>query len=160
VNVRDKKNSRPLHVVSRRGPVEAVELLLNSGAETNAQNDKGWTALHIASQEGAVGIVKCLLATGRADTKIGDADRRTPLHLASQNQNSKIVRLLIEAGADPFARDNRNQIPYQPPSVTSQRFPPPHSLPRLPSPGPSSSGSRPLSQVDRRSVPFGSPHPP
>jgi len=32
---------------------------------------------------------------------------------------------LIEAGADPFARDIRNQIPYQLPSVTSvtsQRF--------------------------------------
>ena len=134
VNARDKKNSTPLHAVSRQGTIEAVKLLLDSGGDTNAQNDKGWTALHIASREGAVDVVKCLLTTGRADTNIGDVDRRTPLHLASQNKNSKIVRLLIEAGADPFARDIRNQIPYQLPSATSQGFLSPNNrIPRVPS---------------------------
>lgn len=171
VNARDKKNSRPLHLISRRGPVEAVELLLNSGAETNAQNDNGWTALHVASREGAVDVVKCLLATGRADMKIGDADRRTPLHLASQNQNAKIVRLLIEAGADPFARDNSNKIPYQLPSVTSQRFLqpcPPNPSPsspynRLasvpPSPAPFSSGAPNHNPMERHSSPISPPPP-
>jgi Ankyrin repeats (many copies) len=103
-------------VVSRRGPVdsEAVKLLLDSGAETDAQNDKGWTALlvHIASQEGAVDVVKCLvLATGRADTDrvrtsapIAEL-RYSTVYLPSQNTVYFDVRLLIEAGAgDPFAR--------------------------------------------------------
>ena len=164
VNARDRQNSTPLHAASRRGPVEAVQLLLDSGAETKTQNDKGWTALHLASQEGAVDIVKCLLTRGRAETNIGDGDRRTPLHLASANQNSKIVRLLIEAGADPFVRDVHNQIPYQLSSATSQRLlapsslnrspsPSPYNRPmRLPSPEPSSSGSRSFGQVERRTA--------
>ncbi|KAF8491231.1 ankyrin repeat-containing domain protein [Russula emetica] len=78
----NKKNLTPLHVASCRGPVNAVNLLLDSGAKTGAQNDKGWTALQFASQEGAIDVVKCLLTTGRADMNIGDGDCKTSLHSA------------------------------------------------------------------------------
>jgi ankyrin repeat protein len=169
VNARDKRNSTPLHIVSRRGPIDAVKLLLDSGAEINAQNDEGWTALHIASHEGAVGVVKCLLATGRADTNIGDADRRTPVHLASRKKNSMIVQLLNEARANLVAWDNRNQIPYQLPSVTSPRVlsPSPSGNPSqsspynrlagVPFPLPFSSGAQNFSQEETRSSHISSP---
>jgi ankyrin repeat protein len=65
-----------------------VNLLLDSGAKTGTQNDKGWTALQFASQEGAIDGVKCLLTTGRADMNIGDGDCKTPLHSASQNHDT------------------------------------------------------------------------
>ncbi|KAI0281996.1 hypothetical protein BGY98DRAFT_957052 [Russula aff. rugulosa BPL654] len=91
-----------------------------------------------------------------------DADHRTPRHLASQNKNSTIVQLLNEASANPVARDSRNQIPYQLPSVTSQGFlspsPNPSSssphnrLARVPSPPPFSSGAQNFSQEETRST--------
>jgi hypothetical protein len=111
VKVRDNKNSRPLHVASRRGPADVVELLLRKGAQPNAHNDRCWTPLHIASQEGAVNFVQCLLAQG-ADVNVEDGDRRTPLHLASNNKAIRTAQLLTRHGDNVYARNKDGQIPF------------------------------------------------
>jgi hypothetical protein len=98
-------------------------------------------------QEGAVDVVKCSQYSQQPEEGSGQILRTSVpmamtiagLHLASQNKNSKIVRLLIEAGANPFAWDiDRSPVTLQ------------YNRPaRLPSPAPSSLGSRIYSQVGR-----------
>ncbi|GIG65761.1 ankyrin repeat domain-containing protein [Phytomonospora endophytica] len=87
----------------------AVELLLAAGAdpcrpEIAAPNVvAGSTALHMAVIMCDDHIIRLVLdAAGDVDVK--DADGGTPLHIASRLNGVGLVRMLLEAGADPHAR--------------------------------------------------------
>ena len=56
--------STPLITSSLFGQEEAVEMLIEAGAELNAQNNDGSTALHTAALVGRLSIVKKLLESG------------------------------------------------------------------------------------------------
>ena len=90
----------PLVDAARRGEVEVVRSLLESGVDvTEAQGD-GLTALHAAAERGHVEITKLLISAGaelNAETRIG---RYTPLHLAGRGGHGRVVMALVEAGAD------------------------------------------------------------
>ena len=88
-----------LHLASRDGHAEVARVLLEHGADVNAQARDGQTALHRASRIGQVEIVRMLLKHG-ASTSAGDADKSTPLHLASKRGDVEIIRILLEHDAD------------------------------------------------------------
>ena len=46
-----------------------------------------------------------------ADPNARDGDGATPLHMAAYTQNAKHAQLLLEAGADPFAKTNAGRDP-------------------------------------------------
>ncbi|KAK9863513.1 hypothetical protein WJX84_008153 [Apatococcus fuscideae] len=74
----------PLHYAARAGQDQAVELLLQRGAEVNRQTTAGRaTALHRAAYMGHCSTVQLLLSHG-ADPMLQDADGCTALHKASQ----------------------------------------------------------------------------
>jgi ankyrin repeat protein len=56
-------------------------------------------------------IVKTLLDTERVNVEARDASSLTPLHIAAQNANDKLVKLLLEHGADPMACDRQGRVP-------------------------------------------------
>ena len=110
VDTRDKDHSTPLHFASRYGKLEMVRLLLDLGAdpEANAEGDMGEKPLHdvsrgeYRSQEEGVCIAQLLLEHG-ADVNTRRNDHWTPLHTASYLGNVEIARLLLDHGADPEA---------------------------------------------------------
>ena len=102
-----EKGKTSLHVASRHGPFDVVKLLLERGAQPNAQNDEGRTPLHIASQEGAVDVVQCLLAAG-ANVNVRDHSDKTPRDVTSNN--SKVIQLLTGHARPNKRRDSRNRI--------------------------------------------------
>jgi hypothetical protein len=63
-----------------RNPVDAVKLLLESGANPNAKNRKGDTALHIAAHDGRLEVLRELVAGG-ADVAARNAAGQTALEL-------------------------------------------------------------------------------
>jgi ankyrin repeat protein len=73
---------------------ELVQVLLNAGAKTQAEN--GWTALHQASTLGRTAVVKTLLESGRFDVNANSTDKpRTALHEACTGDgHPDVVRLL------------------------------------------------------------------
>ena len=60
-NIQDVDGSTPLHIATRYGHPDVVELLLEYGADPNVKDNKGKTPLHIAAINNHVEVAKLLL---------------------------------------------------------------------------------------------------
>lgn len=100
VNPRSKYGSTPLMAASmnRHTPIDLDQLLLDHGAEVNAQDDRGCTALISAASEGNVQAVGTVLDNG-ADIDAHDEHYQTAMTMAPKHRLYKIVRQLLEKGA-------------------------------------------------------------
>ena len=91
-------------------------LLLEHGADVNAQDDVYKTPLLLALQRDALDIAKFLLEHG-ADPNTGNSEGNTPLHtllLERDNENNNdvlILQLLLKHGADTCARNKDHSTP-------------------------------------------------
>lgn len=54
----------PLHIAVTNGNVEAVELLIDYGAEVNYKDAWGWTPFNCAAARGNIEVMNCLIAHG------------------------------------------------------------------------------------------------
>ena len=123
--------AQPIHLAAIYGWRPVLSTLLDHGADVNARtramSDLVWrlsapatakrahrqTPLMIAAQEGASAAGKLLLEHG-ATVGLRDTSGATALHAAADpwwNENTEFVALLLEAGADPAARDSRDRTP-------------------------------------------------
>lgn len=93
--VNDKK---PLACAAQDGHLEAVNLLLEYGANINARDYHKWTALHHAACEGHAEVVKRLIEAG-VDINATDLIGYTALHRAIRPDNEAVVKILLKNGA-------------------------------------------------------------
>lgn len=94
----------PIFLACENGSAEMVERLLDAGVSANATGPMGETALHICARTGRPEAARVLLARG-ASVDVGEGWRgQTPLMWAAARGHADMVRLLVEAGADPNAR--------------------------------------------------------
>lgn len=90
----------PLMHAARSGKVDAVNLLLVSGAQVNARESwNGQTALHWAAAEGHGAVVEALIAGG-ADIRHPSNARSTPFMFAVRKGDMRTVKAFLAAGAD------------------------------------------------------------
>jgi hypothetical protein len=89
----------PLHSATAGGHTEIAELLIDNGADVNANEDYGWTPLHLAAKYGHREVAELLIAKA-ADMNAKKKDGWTPLHLAALYGHTEIVELLIAKDAD------------------------------------------------------------
>ena len=123
----------PLTLAASRGDLLTVELLVANNAEVSFRPTTNLSPLGLAAYFGHVDVVKLLLdksaglsvaqkgATGliptvplperQAYVDAIDDDGRTPLALASLNGHLKVVKLLIEQGADLAVSNNYGWTP-------------------------------------------------
>lgn len=73
------------------------QLLIQNRSLLNTADEKGNTVLHIATRCGAEQAVQFLLQEG-AKVRVFNNVRDTPFHLAVARGNSKIIKLLYQAG--------------------------------------------------------------
>jgi len=119
VDAVDDNHSALLHVASRYGSVEVVQLLLDRGANTNVRNMQGRTPLHqaLSSAIGHLGnrlfdVIRLLFEHGANVDALDDA-HCTPLHMVSQYGSIKATRLLLKYGADLHLQNNEGHTPSQ-----------------------------------------------
>jgi len=101
----------PLVMAVTRGDARVVAKLLDSKADVNALGPYGETALARASVLGATDVAQILIDRG-ARVKVRFARvNHTPLHVAAARGFLPLVQLLIQAGAEPDARDSNGFTP-------------------------------------------------
>src|SRR6266702_3967463 len=91
-------------------------MLLDHGANVNAENDRGETPLHLVSQgkydsqEHGVGIARLLLARGM-DANAQDKSHSTPLLWAAFYGRLKITQMLLDHGANANMKNDHGETP-------------------------------------------------
>lgn len=95
-----------------RGQLDTVKVLLKHGADIEAKHlgKLAWTPLIAATQSGNIKIVETLLKA-QANVNNTAVHDLTALMVAAKAGNEAMVRLLLEAGADPTLRDSENNTP-------------------------------------------------
>jgi ankyrin repeat protein len=114
VNVSVRDGYSLLHVACMFGHDQLVHLLLDRMAlvNLNADNTSGATPLHLAAcyrEEDVADRMMRMLIDNGAELNARQKGGQTPLHHAVARGSVKLVRTLIEAGADPFLEDDQRR---------------------------------------------------
>jgi ankyrin repeat protein len=86
-----------LHETIRWGLLGSARWLVERGASVDGADERGWTALHYACSRGVGPELVALLLDRGAVARAPDADGRTPLDLARENNRKALVELLAAA---------------------------------------------------------------
>ncbi|XP_067010313.2 ankyrin-3 [Anabrus simplex] len=105
VNRRTASGETLLHEAVRKGFVNCVRVLLDTGADVRVPDRRNLTPLHKAAEYGFTDVLLVLLEAG------GDVNCRThcgvtPLHLAAQYGHVECVSFLLDQGVDVMTRDD------------------------------------------------------
>ncbi|KAF8366758.1 trp-4, partial [Pristionchus pacificus] len=105
-NARDDKGQTPLHLAAENDFPDVVKVFLkmkqNNKAVLTAIDHNGFTCAHIAAMKGSLAVVRALMIIDKpmvieAKTKSMEA---TTLHMAAAGGHEKIVKILLENGAN------------------------------------------------------------
>lgn len=108
-NAADEKGITPLMYAAEAGSVESMRILIERGADVNAQNAYGSTALMWSVSDAAK--VRLLLEHG-ADVNLVAKSGRTALIVAAfTNPSAEVVKLLLAKGAKVDVMDKRHVTP-------------------------------------------------
>lgn len=95
-----------LHVAVAQGSVPPAKILISHGADLEAPSeDRGAKAIHLAANFDDVEMLNFLLDAG-ADFEAQDQKGQTPLLLAAATNNLKVVKVLIDHGANKEAHES------------------------------------------------------
>jgi len=86
----------PLIIAAKNGHIDIVDLLINAGANVNAQASDGKTALLLAAQNGHINVVRRLLMVKNIYLNILDQYGNNPVSIARQNGYYNIVQIIAE----------------------------------------------------------------
>lgn len=121
----NKSSSSALFKACQSGDAAKVTTSLKSGADVNARTVNGYirdvTPLMLAANAASSECVKLLLSSGADVTSVtnsesGGAGEQTALHFAllagkAEKQHLEVVKLLLDAGANPDAASNNGTTP-------------------------------------------------
>ena len=118
VNERDKDNAMPLHLASYNKRLKIAQVLLDHGANADAEKDQGKTALQIVlrgnynAQEDGVGIARLLLEHG-AEAYARDKYHIFTSDLACCFGKEKFGQVLLGGGEIFGLENNRYQTAFR-----------------------------------------------
>lgn len=90
--------------------VEAMNIVLNSGADVDAVSTSGRTSMHLAAEHNALRAADRLVRAG-ASLGTTAAEGQTPLHIASMHGFHEMIDLLTAAGASLDAPQSDGRTP-------------------------------------------------
>jgi ankyrin repeat protein len=104
VNSVNENGFSPLIIATYRNQLKVVDFLLKNNAGVNFDSPEG-TALLGACYKGNFDIVE-LLIENKANVNVLGGNNITPLIFAVQSKNKKLVKLLVQNGADQTIKDS------------------------------------------------------
>jgi hypothetical protein len=87
------------------GEVRLLDYLLTHGADVNTRTQYGESLLGVAAAAGQMEVARMLIARGARLDNRTDVTSETPLTEGAQMNHTDMVKLLLDHGADPGARD-------------------------------------------------------
>ena len=105
VDSRNAKGITPLMNAAMNGNVQAVELLIEKGADPSLKDNLGWNSLHFAALGGYTDIIS-QIHTRMSDTESLNGEGATPLLVAAYSGKSRAVKWFLERGANATYEDN------------------------------------------------------
>jgi len=108
INIR-KGGTTPLHKAAWENKKEIVSLLLDKGVNVDSKKQGSSTALHEAAFRGNIEIIDLLLARGGNIQGFNPED--TPLHKATDMNQTEAMALLLKKGANPNSCAEGGQSP-------------------------------------------------
>ena len=99
----------PLMFACHEGNVEALNVLLNAGADPNMADSNGGTLIHLSVVRGCSKETLQTIIDHGADVNATDNNNLTTLMLACQKGNDEIINLLFNARADPNIHDTAGE---------------------------------------------------
>jgi ankyrin repeat protein len=103
INQTDASGNTPLIIAALNGKTDVMNALISAGAKLDIKNYADQNAMFAAVGKGQVESVRTLLKAGVSPNQreeFGLGGGLTLLMIATQNNNSEIVKLLAQAGAD------------------------------------------------------------
>jgi ankyrin repeat protein len=94
------------------GHLDTCQYLVSAGANISAKDAFGRNALHYAARMGRTDVVNWLLSKGFDVNNKESFNLETPLHEAAQYGHTVTCKLLIDNGADIYAKDKDGDIPF------------------------------------------------
>ena len=96
------------HSVRKNEPLRCLKSLLTSESMEIRDND-GRTCLHVAAEQGSVHACRLIFEMNEQfnHTSLihdGDKYRQTPVHLATKNGHARVLKELLDHGADPHMK--------------------------------------------------------
>ena len=105
VNVTNKNNKTALMVACDKGNKDAINVLLNAGADPNIIDGVGATCIYHAVLAGCNKDVLETIVNHGADVNVTNQNNKTVLMIACGKGNKDAIDVLLNAGADPNIAD-------------------------------------------------------
>ena len=101
----NKTNATALMLACEKGKKDAIDVLLNAGANPNFADADGDTCLHyIARNDCCTEVVQAVISHG-ADVNVMNENNVTALMIACGRGNMHVINVLLNAGANPRISD-------------------------------------------------------
>ena len=114
-HVRNKEYGQTaLHYAAKCGKVYAIDILIQLGVNVNDKDDNGFSPLLIAAMENNLEIFNKFIKSGanvNSKCKKGETFDYAPIHVAVNNGNLEMVRVLVENEADLNILEYRQRTP-------------------------------------------------
>lgn len=101
INTLTHNKIAPLHTLASYGATQSAKVILEAGADPNIQSRN--TPLFISVNWGYTNMTRLLLAYGAHPDGIGSNIDKTALQQACEDRAPELARMLLEAGANPYA---------------------------------------------------------
>jgi cytohesin len=111
LHAKDKSGRTALHSAVSNGRTNIVSLLLEAGADVNAEDDACMTPLHYAMKNMFRKDMLAALLNAGADINARDKRGSTALHFGTNCNNEDAMSMLLKAGANVNAKDDDARTP-------------------------------------------------
>ena len=102
-----------LMIASVKGHVDVVRMLIRAGADANLPDIYGWTPLMRAVYGNRTEVVQALLEWPALDLEYRNDQGATALHFAAARGDERMVRRLLDRGANPLSQDSEGRTPSE-----------------------------------------------